>query len=99
MRASDPAGYDGMQLVVKDTPVEGRAILFTTSTAGSCTLDIETNEVNSINRNYESGTTTITKKTLTNVQFFVPANSTIVIPITAKFTLRSNTNAISYVLR
>lgn len=98
MRASDPAGYEGMEKLV--STATGRAILLTASGSGTITLDIETNEVASISRDYENGTTTVTKKILEDVVFHVAANSTILLPIVGKYTLVAVSNGVTgYVLR
>ena len=101
MRASDPAGYDGMEKLdlSTNTTGEGRGLLLTTVTAGSCTFTIVTNEVDSVSRDYDAGTTSITRKSLTSVVLTVPANSTIIVPLVGKFTLTAASNATAYVLR
>lgn len=101
MRASDPAGYDGMEKLDSSTnpTAEGRGLLLTTATAGSCTFTIETNEVDSISRDYAAGTTSITKKSLTSVVLNVPANNSFILPLVGKFTLTTSSNATAYVLR
>jgi len=101
MRASDPAGYEGMEkLVAVSNPTAiGRAVFVSTGTAGSVTLDIETNEVSSVTRDYDAGTTTVSKTTVTGVIINVPANSSFILPIVGKITLSAATNAVAYVLR
>jgi hypothetical protein len=99
MRASDPAGYEGIEKLEQDATAEGRGLMLTSTAGGTCTFTIETNEIDNISRDYEAGTTSITRKTLTNVVLAVAANSTVVLPLVGKFTLTASSNATAYVLR
>jgi hypothetical protein len=101
MRASDPAGYDGIEKLVAVTnpTATGRGLLLTASAAGNITLDITTNEVDQIIRNYENGTTTVAYKQLKSVTLYMAASTTMILPIVGTFELSSSSNVIAYVLR
>lgn len=100
MRASDPAGYDGMEIIsAQNSTVAGKGLLLSASAAGNISLHIMTNEVDQVVRNYENGTTTVTYKELKNVTFYMAASTTIILPIVGTFNFVSASNVTAYVLR
>lgn len=100
MRASDPAGYEGIEEIASGATATGRALMVTNSTTTpiAMTVSVLTNEVESVSRDYEAGTTDITRKTVSMV-LSVGAGTTI-IPLTGKYTIATvPANTKAYALR
>lgn len=100
MRASDPAGYEGIEEIASGGTATGRGLLVTNSTTSpiAMTVSVLTNELQSITRDYEAGTTETVRKTVSLV--LQVGTGTTVIPIVGTFTISSvPSNVKAYALR
>lgn len=87
MRASDPAGYEGVEEITSGGSATGRALLLTNSTTTpiAITVSVTTNEVDTISRDYNNGTTSITKKVVSVV--LLAGAGTTIIPVVGDYSI------------